>query len=50
MNELESTVREVGYKLAVREMYGDNGASYHNLRKYHYALLSKLYRVKKVTE
>jgi len=49
MNTLESEVREVGYKLAVREMRGDQGAGYYKLRNYHNALLRKLNRLNKVT-
>jgi len=49
MNTLESEVRELGYKLAVREIYGDNGAAYHQLRRYHNHLLAKLNRLNKVT-
>ena len=47
--KLESEVREIGYKLAVREIYGDNGAGYHSLRKHHNVLLAKLYRLTKAT-
>ena len=48
MNTLESEVRELGYQLAVREMRGGNGFSYHQLRKHHNYLLVKLNRLNKV--
>lgn len=48
MNTLESEVRQLGYQLAVREMRGENGFSYHQLRKHHNHLLVKLNRLNKV--
>ena len=48
MNTLESEVRDLGYQLAVREMRGENGFSYHQLRKHHGYLLAKLNRLNKV--
>lgn len=48
MNTLESEVRQLGYQLAVREMRGDNGFAYHQLRKHHDHLLVKLNRRNKV--
>ena len=48
MNTLESEVRQLGYQLAVREMRGENGFAYHQLRKHHNHLLAKLNRVNKV--
>ena len=48
MNTLESEVRDLGYQLAVREIRGDNGFAYHQLRKHHNRLLTKLNRLNKV--
>jgi len=48
MNTLESEVRDLGYQLAVREMRGENGFAYHQLRKHHSYLLAKLNRLNKV--
>lgn len=48
MNTLESEVRDLGYQLAVREMRGENGYAYHQLRKHHSYLLAKLNRLNKV--
>jgi hypothetical protein len=49
INTLESTVRQLGYQLAVREMQGDNGFHYYKIRKQHNFLLNKLNRLNKVT-
>lgn len=46
---LESEVRQVGYQLAVKEIYGENGSAYYQLRKHHNYLLAKLNRLNKVT-
>ena len=42
--ELKSRVRELGYQLAVREIYGENSQNYYNKKREHYLLLNKLYK------
>ena len=44
---LEEAVRELGYQLACREIYGENTSSYFNLKRQHNYLLQKLYRLQK---
>jgi hypothetical protein len=40
---LQEQVRELGYKLAVREIYGENTPEYFRMKNEHYRLLNKLY-------
>lgn len=47
IEKLESQVRELGYQLAVKEIYGENSKSYFDLRHKHYKLLNKLYFLQK---
>jgi hypothetical protein len=44
---LKERVRELGYKLAVREIYGENSQDYYNKKKEHQDLLNKLYKIEK---
>jgi hypothetical protein len=47
IESLKMELRELGHKLAVREMYGDNTPKYHDERRRHYKLLLKLYELEK---
>ena len=47
MEKLRHEIRELGYKLSVREMYGDNTPGYHDERRRHYSLLKELYYLEK---
>ena len=47
MRNLETAVRELGYQLACREIYGENCAEYFMLKEKHNKLLYKLYRLQK---
>jgi len=47
MSNLETAVRELGYNLACREIYGENCAEYFMLKEKHNKLLYKLYRLQK---
>lgn len=46
-NWLASEVREQGYHLAVRELYGENSKSFYDLKKKHDKTLYKLNRLEK---
>lgn len=46
-NWLSSQVRDQGYRLAVREIYGENSKSFHELRREYYKNLHKLNRLEK---
>ena len=46
---LKEDIRGLGYKLAVREIYGENTPDYFKLKKHHNYLLEKLYRLEKRT-
>ncbi len=48
MESLRSSIRELGYKLACREIYGENTPAYFKLKREHDYLLQKLYRLEKV--
>jgi len=48
MESLHNAVRELGYNLACREIYGENTPAYFKLKKQHDYLLQKLYRLQKV--
>ena len=41
---IQEQVRELGYKLAIREIYGENTPEYFKMKREHYRLLSKLYK------
>ena len=45
---LESVVRDLGYKLAEREIYGRFGKAYYELKRNHDNALAKLNRLNKV--
>jgi len=48
MNKLlKARVRELGYQLAVREIYGENTPEYFKLKRTHDNMLDKLYRLEK---
>jgi len=47
MKNLESTIRELGYQLAVREIYGENTPEYFAQKRIHDRLLRKLDRIQK---
>ena len=47
MENLESKIRELGYQLAVREIYGENTPEYFAKKKEHDRLLEKLERMQK---
>lgn len=42
--QLQQTLRELGYKLAVQELYGANTPAYFKLRSRHRFLLNTLYK------
>jgi hypothetical protein len=44
---LKEAVRDLGYQLAVREIYGENTPDYFKLKREHDRLLDKLYRIEK---
>ena len=47
MESLKAAIRELGYQLAVREIYGENTPEYFQKKKQHGYLLNKLYRLEK---
>ena len=47
METLEAKVRQLGYQLACREIYGENTPDYHKQRRYHQHLLNKLDQLQK---
>jgi hypothetical protein len=47
METLRQELRDLGYKLAVREIHGENTPAYHEERRRHYSLLLKLYELEK---
>jgi hypothetical protein len=48
MNKLlTERIRELGYQLAVREIYGENTPDYFKLKRSHDNLLDKLYRLER---
>jgi hypothetical protein len=47
MESLKAKIRELGYKLAVREIYGENTPAYYDLKWEHKRLLDKLYYLEK---
>jgi len=47
MSSLEEEVRNLGYQLACREIYGENTPGYYGLKRKHDYLLQKLYRLQK---
>ena len=47
MNAMEEKLRELGYQLACREIYGENTPEYYELKREHGRLLQKLYRLQK---
>jgi len=48
MNKLlTARIRELGYQLAVREIYGENTPEYFKLKRTHDNLLDKLYRLER---
>jgi hypothetical protein len=49
LTELKEKVRELGYQLAVREIYGENTPEYFKLKRHHYNLLESLYQLEKRT-
>jgi hypothetical protein len=44
---LQEKIRDLGYKLAVREVYGENTPAYFNLKREHDKMLRKLYELEK---
>jgi len=44
---LQEKIRDLGYKLAVREVYGENTPTYFNLKREHDRMLRKLYELEK---
>ena len=44
---LKERIRQLGYHLATREIYGENSQDYYNKKKEHRDLLEKLYRIEK---
>jgi hypothetical protein len=44
---IKQKIRDLGYKLAVRELYGENTPSYFNLKREHDKMLRKLYELEK---
>jgi hypothetical protein len=44
---LKEAIRSLGYKLACREIYGENSKSYFQMKREHDRLLNKLYRIEK---
>ena len=44
---LSEKVRELGYRLAVREIYGENSKSYFDLKREHDRILYRLNRLEK---
>jgi hypothetical protein len=46
---LQESIRTLGYQLACRELYGENTPDYYRQQKHHDYLLSKLYRLQKIT-
>ena len=42
MENLESKIRELGYQLAVRELYGENTPEYYRQKRLHDRLLEDL--------
>lgn len=46
---IQEEVKALGYKLAVREIYGENTPEYFKLKRHHSYLLEKLYRLEKRT-
>ena len=47
INKIRGQIRKLGYQLAVREIYGENTQSYHDLKWDHRRLLAKLYTLEK---
>ena len=47
MQNLESTIRELGYQLAIREIYGENTPEYFAKKRIPDRLLRKLDRMQK---
>ncbi len=48
--ELQERVRQLGHKLAVREIYGENTPAYFTLKREHDRLLYQLNKQNKVLE
>ena len=44
---LREKVRRLGFQLAVREIYGENTPSYHDLKWDHHRMLAQLYKMEK---
>ena len=49
LEELKGEIRDLGYQLAVREIYGENTPAYFKLKRHHYNLLERLYHFEKRT-
>lgn len=47
MENLESKIRQLGYQLAVREIYGENTPEYYKQKRLHDRLLEELERKQK---
>jgi len=45
--KISHALRELGYHLAVREMYGENTPDYYQKKDYHRNLLNKLYNLER---
>jgi|SaaInlV_125m_DNA_1040241.scaffolds.fasta_scaffold237492_2 hypothetical protein len=50
MNELRAKIRELGYQIATKEIYGENTFEYFELKQLHNRLLARLYRMEKRNE
>jgi hypothetical protein len=48
MATLQEELRSLGYKLACKEIYGENTPAYYALKREHNYLLQKLYRLQKL--
>jgi len=44
---LKERIRELGYQLACRELYGENSKDYYHKKREHDKLLNKLYQIEK---
>jgi len=47
MKNLQESIRQLGYQLSVRELYGENTPEYFQLKRTHDRLLARLYKKEK---
>ena len=47
LNQARSNLRQLGYQLAVREIYGENTPAYYDLKFRHRDMLDNLYKLEK---